>query len=284
VGKIRTKIIGLDEVEKKQKKDAAVRREAKKQKKSAEKPEKEEIIESASIVGEPQELKEKAQAKEIKETKEAKENKKQKKEKKKAVIARKKGKKYQVSIALVEKKKQYELKEAVALLKKMKYASFDETVEIHLNLKEEGLKGEVSLPHGTGKQISVVIADDALLAKIDAGTIEFDVLIAAPSFMPKLVKYAKILGPKGLMPNPKNGTVSDKPEEAVKKFKSGGMRYKSESKFPLLHQSLGKISFKDEELIANIQSFVNAVQKKNINSIYLSLTMSPSVRVNIESI
>ena len=281
MGKIRTKIIGLDEVEKKQKKDAAVRREAKKQKKSAEKPEKEEIIESAE---EAKELKEKVQTKETRETKEPKENKKQKKEKKKAVIARKKGKKYQVSIALVEKKKQYELKEAVALLKKMKYASFDETVEIHLNLKEEGLKGEVSLPHGTGKQISVVIADDALLAKIDAGTIEFDVLIAAPSFMPKLVKYAKILGPKGLMPNPKNGTVSDKPEEAVKKFKSGGMRYKSESKFPLLHQSLGKISFKDEELIANIQSFVNAVQKKNINSIYLSLTMSPSVRVNIESI
>lgn len=102
--------------------------------------------------------------------------------------------------------------------------------------------------------------------------------------MPKLVKYARVLGPKGLMPNPKNGTVSENPEQAAKKFKSGGIHFKSEAKAPLIHQAVGKVSFKPEQLTENVGAFVKAVGMKNITDVYVSATMTPSVRISTESL
>jgi large subunit ribosomal protein L1 len=155
-------------------------------------------------------------------------------------------------------------------------------VEIHLNVDRTGLRGEVELPYSTGKKIRVAIVDDKVLAEIEKGQINFDVLIAHPSFMPKLVKYARVLGPKGLMPNPKNGTISTNPEEAAKKFQKGVLHWKTESKFPLIHQMLGKIFQKEEELEENIKSFLKAVRLSHIKEAYLKTTMSPSVKIKIE--
>ena len=138
------------------------------------------------------------------------------------------------------------------------------------------------MPHGTGKQSKVAILTDEVIKLIEQGKIDFDVLIARPTDMPKLVKFAKVLGPKGLMPNPKAGTVSEKPEEAVKKFTSGVIRFKTEAKFPLLHQSIGKLSFRDEQLVDNIAVFLKAVKPQNITTVYLKSTMSPAIKINTE--
>lgn len=190
------------------------------------------------------------------------------------------GKKYKAAKLKVQSKA-YTVVQAIKLVKDMTYAKFPETVEVHMNLKESGIKGEVRLPHGTGKAIRAVIADVEVLKDIAAGKIEFDVLIAPPAMMPELVKYAKILGPKGLMPNPKSGTVTDKPEEAVKKFQGGAVRYSSEAKFPLLHQSVGKMTFEEKQLVENIEALLDAVNRKNIISAFVSGTMTPSVEIEV---
>ena len=269
MGKIRTKIIGLEEVEKKQAKEAKVRREAKKiQKKTSVKAES--IIEE-KIISPDMPAEEKPEKKPT-----------TKKTAKAKIKTKSRGQRYFSASKLVDKKKQYSAIEAVTLLKKMAHSRFDETVELHLNVKEAGLKGEVSLPHGTGKQSKVAILTDEVIKLIEQGKIDFDVLIARPTDMPKLVKFAKVLGPKGLMPNPKAGTVSEKPEEAVKKFTSGVIRFKTEAKFPLLHQSIGKLSFRDEQLVDNIAVFLKAVKPQNITTVYLKSTMSPAIKINTE--
>jgi large subunit ribosomal protein L1 len=163
----------------------------------------------------------------------------------------------------------------------MKTASFDESVELHLVVEEQGLKGEVELPHSTGKTVRVAIVDDKVLAAIEAGKIDFDVLITHPSYMPKLAKFAKVLGPKGLMPNPKAGTISPNPEEVAKKFQKGVLRWKTEPKATLIHQMLGKISMKEEEIKENIEAFFKSVGTKNIKKAYLKTTMSPSVKIEV---
>lgn len=262
------KTIGEEDVEKKQQLEAEKRRELKKLKK-AEQPKAEDVeVEAVSPV-------------EV-------EEKKQKKSKKKLIVAKGSrhhlGKKYVAAKKLTEKGKKFELKEAVALMKKAAYASFDESVEVHMNLVDTNVKGEVAFPHGTGNQINVVVADDALLEKIDGGVIDFDILIASPSFMPKLVKYARVLGPKGLMPNPKNGTVVEDTKKAVEKFMTGSARFKSEAKFPLLHIGVGKKSFEDKKLIENIQALFTAVQKKNMQQAFLTSTMGPSFEIDLQSI
>ena len=117
---------------------------------------------------------------------------------------------------------------------------------------------------------------------MEKGKIEFDVLVTHPSFMPKLAKFAKVLGPKGLMPNPKAGTVSMKPEEIVKKFEKGMLRWKTEAKFPLIHQMIGKISFAEKKLIANAEKFISAVGKVHIKNAFIKSTMSPSVKLELD--
>jgi large subunit ribosomal protein L1 len=163
----------------------------------------------------------------------------------------------------------------------MKSANFDQSVELHLNVDQVGLKGEVNLPHPVGKSVRVAVADEKVLADIEKGKLEFDVLITHPSFMSRLVRFAKILGPKGLMPNPKAGTISEKPEEVVKKFSRGVLRWKTEPKFPLVHQMIGKISFEEKALVENTERFLDSVGQAHITSAFIKTTMSPSIKLDL---
>lgn len=202
----------------------------------------------------------------------------------KPVKVKVRGAKYRKAASQVDSEKTYSIADAVALLKKVKYAKFDESVELHMSVSKTGLKGEVSLPHSTGKTVRVRIADDATLDEIEKGKIEFDVLIAHPSFMGKLAKYARVLGPKGLMPNPKTGTVSPNPEEVVKKFEKGTMQWKTEAKFPLIHQMVAKISSEEKQIEENILAFLQSVGKTNIQSAFLKSSMSPSLQLELKEL
>lgn len=227
---------------------------------------------------------EKKMAKEPEVVEEAPKKKPEKKADTKKVVKKAKGAKYQKSKKMVDSAKKYSLEEAVALLKKMKYTSFDESVEIHMNVEKTGLKGEVELPHATGKTVRVAIVNDAVLNELESGKMNFDILITHPSFMPKLAKYAKVLGPKGLMPNPKAGTISPTPEEVAKKFLKGTLRWRTEPKFPLIHQMVGKLSYEDVKLVENLKAFIEAVGKMHIFQAYLSSTMTPGVRIDLEKV
>ena len=274
MGKIRTRLIGDEEIEEKQKKKQKQRSQEKKlEKKSAfakataDKEGKK--VEKETIVTKPQSDEVKVAPKT-----------------KKAILAkqRTRGKKYQDAKKKTDPKKQYELAEAVDLLKKISYAKFDESVELHLNVLKDNMKGEVSLPHTTGKTLRVAIIDDKLLEKIEKGLLDFDILIAHPSFMPKIARFARILGPRGLMPNPKNGTLTPKPEETAKKFQAGSLRWKTEPKAPLIHQMIGKKSHEPKAIVENATAFIVSVGTKNISSAYIKSTMSPALRLNLENI
>ena len=180
----------------------------------------------------------------------------------------------------VDRNKKYPLAEAVDLVLKNGHAGFDESVDIHLNLRNK-LTGSVSLPYGTGKKTRVAVADEKLIETISKGKVEFDILVASPLMMPKLAKVAKILGPKGLMPNPKDGTISNDPERLALSLSKGETRFKSEAKFPILHFTLGKVSFGKEKLTANLTAFLAAVKKPNIVNAVLCSTMGPGVKLEI---
>lgn len=196
---------------------------------------------------------------------------------------------YNASKIIVNQNKKYQLNEALELLSKMPHAKFDETVELHINTTEKGISGNVTLPHGTGKKIKIEIINqtenpkhvEEVVKKIESGTIDFDVLIATPDSMPKLAKVARFLGPRGLMPNPKNGTVTPKPNEIANKFQSGQINFKTEAKFPILHLSIGKLSFGEKKLSENIKTVLNSIQIKNIKNITLKSTMSPGIKLEI---
>ncbi|MEA3354985.1 MAG: hypothetical protein U9Q63_00660 [Patescibacteria group bacterium] len=183
---------------------------------------------------------------------------------------------------LVDKTNFYEIKDAISLLRKISTVKFDASVELHCNLTEDKISGELNLPHGSGKTQKVEIASDKTLGKLKDGIIDFDVLVAEPKIMPKLAKFAKLLGPKGLMPNPKSGTISTKPKEIKKKLAGGATRYKSETKTPLLHLTIGKLSFKDSQLKENIKSAINTIKPKNISIAFLCSSMSPSIKLKIK--
>ncbi|MBI4097077.1 MAG: 50S ribosomal protein L1 [Candidatus Levybacteria bacterium] len=201
-------------------------------------------------------------------------------------------KRYQEVVTLVDKTKTYPLSEALVLLPKLKLAKFDETVELHINTVEAGVSGSLVLPHGTGKKMRVVIANptqdpaalDELVKKIEAGTIDFDVLIATPDAMPKLARVAKFLGPRGLMPNPKAGTVTPKPEEVAKKFEAGQITFKTEAKAPIIHIAVGKVSFGEEKLADNIKAIVASLQANKVRNVTLKSTMSPGIKINAASL
>ena len=210
--------------------------------------------------------------------------KKVKKEKFAKAKAKIESKRHKGNVTMVSKSQNYTIDQALEALKKFKQSKFDETVELHINTKEKGLNGQVVLPHGTGKTLVIKIADDAIIAEVAKGKINFDVLVAQPSMMPNLARVAKILGPRGLMPNPKNGTVSDKPEEAVKKLSGGQVNFKTESDAPIIHAIVGKVSFEDGKLKENIKTFVTSVGMDKINTITLKSTMSPAVRIDTSSL
>lgn len=260
MGKVRTRILGVEDIEKEQKEKQKERSVKKgKQKVRDVKPEEkkeDELIEKTSKV----------------------------KTSTKAKKLHVRGKKYQASKKKINKDKKYSISEAIKTLKSIKYTKFDESVEIHMNVEEKGLKGEVEFPYSIGKSERVAIVNDELLGKIEKGIIEFDVLISHPSFMPKLAKYAKVLGPKGLMPNPKTGTISTNPESVVKKYNKGTLRWKTESKFPLIHQMIGKISFDDKQIIENLKVFIDSVKRNKIQKAFIKTTMSPSIEIDLEKI
>lgn len=191
------------------------------------------------------------------------------------------GKKHVSASALVDKNKSYSLSEALALVKKTSYSKFDGTVELHVNVTDKGLRGSVTLPHGTGKQIRVKIADDSLIADLEkSGKIDFDILVAHPSMMPKLAKIAKILGPRGLMPNPKTGTIGENPEKLVDSL-AKSVNWKTQQDFPIVHTILGKVSFEDKKLQENYLSIIKSISKDKIQSVFLKATMGPAVKVSL---
>ena len=180
---------------------------------------------------------------------------------------------------MVAKDTIYPLSEGISILRKFKKGKFDETVELHLNVKEKGISGQIPLPHGTGKKLRIKVADEALIAEVEKGKIDFDILIAAPATMPLLAKVAKILGPRGLMPNPKNGTITDKPDALIEKLSHGQVSYKTASEAPIIHLSIGKISFEDKQLEENIKTTLKTIGSEKINSVTLKSTMSPAIRL-----
>lgn len=190
-------------------------------------------------------------------------------------------KSYQKVIAELDRSKKYSLTDALTLLAKLQRSKFDETVELHINTIETGVSGSITLPHGTGKETRVAIADDDLLAKVAEGKIDFDILLAAPAMMPKLARVAKILGPKGLMPNPKNATLVKDPEKALESFKKGQINFKTEAKAPIMHLTVGKISFGAKKLSENIQALIDTIKKEKIRNVTLKSTMSPGIKLEI---
>lgn len=277
MGKIRIKALGDETAEKKQKKESRLGREAKQAKKRNE--EKEET-KNAAVTPEPQAVVE-PQPIETEETpkKAAKTGKKVK-----VTTKRKRSKKYYSALEMVEKNKMYNLSSALSLLPKIQIASFDETVELHINTLETGIAASITLPHGTGKKLRIAVADDKLIAQIEKGLIDFDILLAAPQMMGKLAKVARVLGPKGLMPNPKNGTITDKPEDAIKKYEGGHTSFKTEAKAPIIHLSVGKLSFGEKKLSENITTVIAAVKKERIKQVVLKSTMSPGIKIDVTTL
>ncbi len=276
MGKIRVKTLGIDEKEKQEEKRLKQKKEAKKMAKGAHGGER------VTAVGPSEKELEMAITGEKEIEKPAKELKVQKDEKKvKKTAKRNRSKNYQTRVKLIDKSKTYPLSDALKTLSEFKKANFDETVELHLNTITNGISETLTLPHGTGKNIKVAIADDKLISEVEKGKIDFDVLISTPSMMPKLAKVARILGPRGLMPNPKNGTITDKPEDLIKKYEGGQIVIKTESKAPIIHATVGKISFGEKKLADNIKVLIDAIKKENINKAVLKSTMSPGIKVKI---
>jgi large subunit ribosomal protein L1 len=197
-----------------------------------------------------------------------------------AVGPRVHGKKYKDAKSKVDKSKLYNLDEAIKLVKNSSYSKFDGTVELHINVKKENLSVNVELPNSTGKAKKIEVADDKTILKLKKGKVDFDILLATADMMPKLVPFAKLLGPKGLMPNPKNGTLIKTAGDA-KKFSGNTVNLKTEKKAPLMHIAVGKVSQKETELTENVKAIITAVGRNMIVKAHISPTMGPSVKLQI---
>jgi len=222
------------------------------------------------------------------------------------------GKRYSEAAKLIEKTKTYDLEEAVALVKKTASAKFDETIEAHFRLGVDGrhadqqVRGAVVLPHGTGKTVKVLVfakgnkVDEALAAGADyaggdelvpkiqnEGWLDFDVVVATPDMMGVVGRLGRVLGPKGLMPNPKAGTVTMDVTKAVNEIKAGKIEYRLD-KTNIIHVPIGKASFTEEQLSDNFQTLIEAILKvrpstlkgQYLKSVTLTPTMGPGVKVN----
>jgi len=269
MGKKRTRFIGIDEIEEKQKEESKLRADRKKAE-NAQADHKAEKVEDKKP--EPEEEKE-AIKRPIKDS-----------DSPKSKNKKTHGKNYNNAVKKVDLKKTYKLLDAVELLKKMKYSKFDESIEVHIKTTEDGLRGSVTFPHSIGRVVRVVIVDDKVIENIGDGKLDFDVLISHPSYMSKLAKFARTLGPKGLMPNPKAGTISTEPEIAAKKFMAGSVNWKNEPKFPLIHQMVGKISLGSKEIAENISALIKSVDTKKIISVHIASTMTPGLKIEIDTV
>ncbi|MEK7473090.1 MAG: hypothetical protein AAB625_03580 [Patescibacteria group bacterium] len=191
------------------------------------------------------------------------------------------GKRYIESKTKIRGANLYSLEDAIKLLKDISSVKFDSTFEMHLITKKVGTTAQVTLPFSSGKRKKIEVADEKTLEKLKAGKIDFDLLLATAEMMPKLVVFAKLLGPKGLMPNPKNGTIVKSSRDADK-FKGNLISLKTEKEQPLIHTSFGKVSQKTEELVKNAESILNALGgSKTITKAFIKSTMSPSVKIVI---
>ena len=220
------------------------------------------------------------------------------------------GKKYQAAASKIEDRP-YELKDALTAVKDVAYAKFDETVEVHMRLgvdprhADQMVRGTLVLPHGTGKTMRVaviaagekikdaeaagaeIVGGDELVEKIAGGFLEFDALVATPDMMKGVGRLGKVLGPRGLMPNPKTGTVTFDVTKAIKDIKAGKVEYRVD-KTGIIHAPVGKLSFGLEKLEENTRALIDAVVKakpsaakgKYVKAIHLASTMGPSVTVS----
>lgn len=224
---------------------------------------------------------------------------KEKKKKQKRGKARVRGNKYKEAIEKVDRNMNYPLLEAVELVKNTSYSKFPGTIELHLNSSVKGLRGLVTLPFSSGKKLrilvfapagtkldasEIMIGDEGTLEEISKGKIDFDVIVAHPSWMPKLAPVASVLGPRGLMPNPKSGTVTENLDKAIEDLMGGKVEYKTESNGKVIHMGIGKITQPSEELLANIKALYTVVGKSKVQKITLSSTMGPGVKVDLSSI
>jgi large subunit ribosomal protein L1 len=220
------------------------------------------------------------------------------------------GKNYRKAAEQIEKGKAYALKDAIELAIKTSPVKFDATLEMHFRLgvdprqADQNIRSTVSLPAGTGKTVRVAVfapldvckaakaagadiaEDEEFLKKLDKEEIDFDVLISTPQYMPKLGRYARMLGPKGLMPNPKAGTVTTDIEKAVKEAKGGKIEYRVD-KQAIVHVGLGKLSFGADKLLENVNAFIDSLKSQKpasikgqyIKSVFITTTMGPSIAV-----
>jgi large subunit ribosomal protein L1 len=207
-----------------------------------------------------------------------------KKKKTKKGKAKVRGAKYLKAVELVERNKKYDIADALELVKKTSLTKFDGNVEVHVRLqgksgKAEQLRGMIQYPHSTGKSVTVVVLNEKTIEEITAsGKADADIYLTTPADMSKVAKLAKILGPKGKMPNPKSGTITMDPEKTKKELEGGKSEFKTDS-YGIVHQIIGKVSGKQEELAANYKALMTTLPTERITSINLSATMGPSVKV-----
>lgn len=205
-------------------------------------------------------------------------------EKVKSVRAAKtRGKKYLSAKKKIDQNKNYSIKKAVELVKETSFTKFEGKIEAHINTFDIGTVGEITFPHLDLGAKKIVVLNDTILKDIKAGKIDFDILIASPVTMPKLLPFARLLGPKGLMPNPKNGTLTDKPDEALKKLSVAKTLLKTEKKSPVVHVVIGKTSQPVEEIVANIKELIKVIKPVKIKKMTICATMSPGIKVEINS-
>ncbi len=225
------------------------------------------------------------------------------------------GKRYIEAAKLVDPEKQYEPTEAAALVKKTATAKFDQTIEVHIRLgvdprqSDEMVRGTIGLPHGTGKRVRIAVfaqgekaneatkagADEVgaadLIAKVDGGWSDFDVAIATPDMMGQVGKLGKVLGRKGLMPNPKAGTITNDLERTIAELKSGRVEFKVD-KAAIIHLGFAKASFTEAQIVGNLATLLDAVNRSKptglkgtfIKSVSISASMGPGVAVDVPAL
>jgi len=197
-------------------------------------------------------------------------------------VAKVRGKRYLAAKKNIDINKYYPLNQAIKLVKTTSLSKFDGKVEAHITTYDIGNIGEISFPHLETASKKVVVLNDSILAEIKEGKVNFDILIATPATMPKLLPFARVLGPKGLMPNPKNGTLTDKPQDAVTRLSAAKTVIKTEKKAPIIHIVVGKVSQPETELSANISELIKIVGPTKIKKLAICATMGPSVKIAVE--